>query len=262
MNELIIKLYNLFLKRSTMTIGSRRHLTRSDMTAIKNDIINLSTELKNINPHYSTELFRLKDDLFLVNYYGYMFEPSSFTEVFTIIKALKYNIDNQKVVESNMQNINNKESKNKNKIFIVHGHNIAMQQSAARLVEKLNLQAIILSEQANRGNTLIKKFEENTDVSYAIVLCSADDKGYAKNLTAKSAKLRARQNVIFEMGYFIAKLGANNVAVVLEDDTNFEKPSDIAGVAYTNFDSDNKWWFDIIKELQAQNFTVSADSVL
>ena len=57
-----------------------------------------------------------------------------------------------------------------NKIFIVHGHNEALKQEVARLVEKQGLEAIILSEQANRGKTIIEKFEEHSDVGAAICL--------------------------------------------------------------------------------------------
>ena len=57
-----------------------------------------------------------------------------------------------------------------NKVFVVHGHDEALKEKVARLLEKQGLEAIILSEQANKGKTIIEKFEENSDVGAAICL--------------------------------------------------------------------------------------------
>jgi hypothetical protein len=91
------------------------------------------------------------------------------------------------------------------KVFIVHGHNELMKQSVARLIEKIGLEAVILHEQPNQGLTVIEKFISNSSVDFAIVLLSADDIAYNAQSGQQSAKHRARQNVIFELGYFIGK---------------------------------------------------------
>ena len=59
-------------------------------------------------------------------------------------------------------------SEHMNKIFIVPGHDGELKQLVARSIEKQKLEAIILSEQANRGRTIIEKFEDYSDVSSAI----------------------------------------------------------------------------------------------
>lgn len=65
------------------------------------------------------------------------------------------------------------------KIFIVHGHDGELKQAVARIIEKQGIEAIILSEQANKGRTIIEKFEDYSDVSGAICLFTADDYGRA-----------------------------------------------------------------------------------
>ncbi|UQK45859.1 nucleotide-binding protein [Faecalibacterium sp. I3-3-33] len=135
------------------------------------------------------------------------------------------------------------------KVFIVHGHDNALKQEVARMVEKQGLEAIILSEQANRGKTIIEKFEEHSDVGAAICLFTGDDYGKAKDATSEN--LRARQNVVFEAGYFMGKLGRGNVILIASPD--IEIPSDLQGVVYTNKDM---WQTDVLRELKAIGYNV------
>ena len=135
-----------------------------------------------------------------------------------------------------------------NKIFIVHGHDGELKQSVARLIEKQGIEAIILSEQANRGRTIIEKFEDYSDVGGAICLFTADDFGRAKD---SSDKQRARQNVVLETGYFMGKLGRDHLVILADD--GIEMPSDLSGVVYTNTEN---WKIDLLKEMKAMGYTV------
>lgn len=137
----------------------------------------------------------------------------------------------------------------KSKVFVVHGHDEALKQEVARIVEKQGLEAIILSEQANGGKTIIEKIEENSDVGAAICLFTGDDYGRAKDATSEN--LRARQNVVFEAGYFMGKLGRGNVILIASPD--IEIPSDLQGVVYTNKDM---WQTDVLRELKAIGYNV------
>lgn len=136
-----------------------------------------------------------------------------------------------------------------NKIFIVHGHDGELKQSVARIIEKQGIEAIILSEQANQGRTIIEKFEDYSDVSGAICLFTADDFGRAKS--DETEQTRARQNVVLETGYFMGKLGRNRTVILA--DKGIEIPSDLSGVVYTDTTS---WQIDLLKDLKAMGYTV------
>ncbi len=135
------------------------------------------------------------------------------------------------------------------KVFIVHGHDGELKQSVARIIEKQGIEAIILSEQANKGRTIIEKFEDYSDVGGAICLFTADDYGRAKK--DETDNTRARQNVVLETGYFMGKLGRDHV--VLLADKGIEMPSDLSGVVYTDT---AKWEIDLLKELKAMGYDV------
>ena len=148
-------------------------------------------------------------------------------------------------------NENKKKSVVTNKVFIVHGHNETVKEKVARFIEHLKLTPIILHEQANRGQTIIEKVESNSnDVNFAIVLLTADDEGKAK--TEMDYKLRARQNVIFEMGYFFGLLSRSHVFLLLDDDV--EEPSDLSGIVYNSLNEN--WEKKLFKELQACGYNV------
>ncbi len=145
-----------------------------------------------------------------------------------------------------------------NKIFVVHGHNETIKQTVARTLKGIGLSPIILAEQPDKGRTVIEKFEnEGNDVGFAIILLTADDKG-RKN-KARKMQSRARQNVVFEMGYFMALLGRERVMLLLQP--GVEEPSDLKGVVYTPLDKDGAWKYRLVKELREQGYDVSTDSL-
>ena len=95
-----------------------------------------------------------------------------------------------------------------------------------------------------------------------MVLLSPDDLAYPKDQSPEVANLRARQNVIFELGFFIGKLDRKHVLVLHKEDENFEIPSDYSGVLYIPFNNLGQWKFDIVKELKACGYTVDANKLL
>lgn len=140
------------------------------------------------------------------------------------------------------------------KVFIVHGHDGELKEAVARVIERQGIKPVILSEQANRGATIIEKIETYSDVKGAICLFTSDDFGKGKNELADSP--RARQNVVFEAGYFVGKLGRQNV--VLISDENIELPSDLQGVVYSN---KSEWKFQVLKELKAIGYNIDYNKI-
>ncbi len=81
--------------------------------------------------------------------------------------------------------------------FIVHGHNEEMKLKICWFIEKqLNIECIILHEQPNKGRTVLNKFEDYSEVDFAVCIWSADDLGKKKG--DEEGRARARQNVVLE----------------------------------------------------------------
>lgn len=144
------------------------------------------------------------------------------------------------------------------KVFVVHGLNQGVKEAVARFLEKLDLEAIILHEKPNAGRTVIEKFADYADVQFAVVLLTADDEGRVRGNPA-DPMLRARQNVILELGYFLGKLGRARVCALYEADV--EIPSDYQGVLFVELDKSDRWKFELVRELHAAGFDVDANRI-
>lgn len=150
-------------------------------------------------------------------------------------------------------------AQDKSKVFIVHGHDEAAREMVARFVERLNLQPIILHEQANRGKTIIEKLEHYSNVGFAIVLLTPDDEGRMKKDGAQ-LRDRARQNVIMELGYFIGLLGRSHVCALHRG--SVEIPSDYVGVVFVPLDDGGGWRLQLAKELISADYDIDMNKAV
>ena len=147
-----------------------------------------------------------------------------------------------------------------NRVFIVHGRDDGSRETVARFLERLKLEPVILNEEASRGKTIIEKFEHHADVGFAVVLLTPDDEGALRGEEGGRSP-RARQNVIFELGFFIGRLGRERVCALTKGGS-MEIPSDYAGVVYIPLDDKGAWRIELVKELKAAEFDVDANRAL
>ena len=128
--------------------------------------------------------------------------------------------------------------KTQSKVFIAHGHDDEAKTAVAKFVETLGLKPTVLDEQPSKGRTIIDKFEEQADeAGFAIVLLTPDDVGSSK--ATGERKPRARQNVIFELGYLLGGLGDKRVCILYKE--GVELPLGIRDVVYVPMDSADAW---------------------
>jgi predicted nucleotide-binding protein len=148
------------------------------------------------------------------------------------VRVSESNLD--QVLDRVHSNISRFAAENK-KIFIVHGQNEAKKFELKDFLAKLALDPVILHQQNDLGKTIIEKFEYYaSQCAFAIVLLTPDDQTAPSNSSVEG-KWRARQNVIMELGWFMAKLGRERVLLLHQG--QLEIPSDILGVVYAPFSS-------------------------
>jgi predicted nucleotide-binding protein len=123
--------------------------------------------------------------------------------------------------------------------FIVHGHD---HQSLYELVYYLQNtlkldEPAVLQNMPNEGKTLIEKFESEAELTDLVFVLLTPDDELAKDSDTETEKYRARQNVIFEMGFFLGKLGRKSGKILLLHKGPLDIPSDIAGIGYIDITS-------------------------
>lgn len=146
---------------------------------------------------------------------------------------------------------------NNRKVFVVYGHDINARTQLEAMLRRWDIEPLIIDQLVSSGNTIIEKLEEYTDkVDFGIVLATPDDVGYAKECEDKK-KYRVRQNVVFELGMLLAKVGRSKVAILLSQAENMEKPSDIDGLIYIPFkDNVEETKVSLAKEMQRNGYSL------
>ena len=147
-----------------------------------------------------------------------------------------------------------------NKVFLVHGHDERAIHETARFLEKLDVEVVILREQPNSGRTIIEKFVDYSDVTFAVVLLTGDDRGGVVTASFDAHRLRARQNVILELGFFLGRLGRMRVCALYQE--GVEIPSDYSGVIFTAVDAAGAWRLALAKELKAAGLPIDMNKAL
>ena len=146
-------------------------------------------------------------------------------------------------------------------VFLVHGRNEEIKQTVARVLVQLDLEPIILHEQPDMGRTIIEKFAAHgADVGFAVILMTADDRGGPREASPDAYSLRARQNVLLEMGFFLGRLTRKRVCVLY--DASVEMPSDYSGVLYKKLDEAGAWKLELAREIRTAGIDIDLNKLL
>jgi predicted nucleotide-binding protein len=150
-------------------------------------------------------------------------------------------------------------------IFIVHGHDDEMLRQVVDYVRSLGITPIVMKDVGGAEQSLFQRFLRfGQEANFALVLMSADDVGASREqfeepeVGDRSLQFRSRQNVILELGFFYGRLGWENVFVLQRSANrkfpNFEPPSDLGGVIFDKFSSDEKWKTVLRQRLVSHGF--------
>lgn len=152
-------------------------------------------------------------------------------------------------------------STNRN-VFVIYGHDQHAKTSLEAMLRRWGLNPLILDQLPSQGQTIIEKLEAyRTQVNFAVVLATPDDEGNKAN-HADEKSLRARQNVVLELGMMLALLGRSRVAILLKDQVKMERPSDIQGLIYIPFKNDvSEARLQLAQEMNAQGITIDLSKV-
>lgn len=178
----------------------------------------------------------------------------------TIIQGLIELLETDKASAPDLRECTAESGLSDHSVFLVHGHNEAITHEAARFLERLALNVTVLREEPNAGRTIIEKFIHYSNVGYAVVLLTADDRGGTNAQSFAEQKPRARQNVILELGFFLGKLGRNRVGALYQE--GVEIPSDYSGVLFVPLDDHGAWKLSLAREMKAVGLNIDMNEAM
>jgi predicted nucleotide-binding protein len=157
------------------------------------------------------------------------------------------------------------QSSAKRRVLIVSGTDDAMKKALSKALAKLLLVPVVLCEEPGHGRKIVERFTADySDVGLAVVLLSPDDYVYAKTEEPAKRKLKPRQDVIFELGYLLGKLGKEKVLVLYRESEKgeFDVNTDFEGVTSAPFDSLDSWKLALLRGLLGNGYAVEGDRIL
>jgi len=185
----------------------------------------LIDDLKEINPDYYGDIPVYENP-----------EPLSETNgnriyAYHKIKPFIQNLDYILELSSNVRIGSNLESRErKSRVFISHGRSGEWNKVQNFLEKDLEIPTLELAQQPNLGRTVLQKLEEESSkCSIAVIVMTGED-------LTNDGEIRARENVMHEIGYFQGKFGLQNVVLLHEQGVNI--PSNIHGLVYIGFPKD------------------------
>ena len=147
-------------------------------------------------------------------------------------------------------------------VFVVYGHDEHARKELEAMLRRWGLQPKILDQMTSGGQTIIEKLEAAiSDVSFAVVLATPDDIGHRVDHPEERAH-RARQNVVLELGMMLTKLGRSRVAILMKQQDDMERPSDIQGLVYIPFkDSVRDANLALAKEINSAGINIDLEKI-
>ena len=115
-------------------------------------------------------------------------------------------------------------------VFIGHGRNSLWARLQLHLEKDLKLETVNYESESRVGESITEVLEKMmAQATFAIVLLTGED-------ATATGQLRARQNVIHEIGLFQGRLGFRKVVLILQK--GLEEFSNVAGLQYIDFEGD------------------------
>lgn len=144
-------------------------------------------------------------------------------------------------------------------VFVIRGQDDEAVVSATEFIGKLGLNAVVLQGKSKAGQTIMDTFDRDAAISgYAVVILEPDDMVALKK-DPDDAALRARQNVVFGLGYLCGALGRARVSVLVKEGASI--PKDDLGVAYTIMDPGGNWQFSLAKHMKSAGLLFDANRI-
>jgi len=143
-------------------------------------------------------------------------------------------------------------------IFVVHGDLQPTVNTINAFMDDLGIQLQALPAHPERAKGLVNSLEKNPDASFALVLLGHDD-AVALRRSAADASAGVRSGIVFELGYFVGRLGLKRVCVLYTGGT--ETFISDHGIQFLPIDSGNGWQLQLARHLKRAGIEIDLNKL-
>jgi len=143
--------------------------------------------------------------------------------------------------------------------LLIHGRDEAAKESLSKFIERLGLRAVIFHEQAEGGKGTIEKFGQLSHIDFAIFLFTNGDIAPPRD-KPREGQTRISQDMIFEFGYLVGKIGQRRVCVLYKE--GVEIPLSYPGIASIPIDSRGVWRLLVAKEIKEAGIEIDLNKAV
>ena len=144
-----------------------------------------------------------------------------------------------------------------NKLFLVCSEDVSMKDKVSNFLQELKINPIYTHQKQGSSKPIAQIHNENKGINFAIVLLHADDFSYSREKgSPNSAVMKSNQKVVFELGYWIAKLGRDKVVALYYDQKSYRCPTEFFDALYIPFDKKNLWQNELKEKFKNWGFNI------
>jgi predicted nucleotide-binding protein len=136
------------------------------------------------------------------------------------------------------------------RIFLVPGSDQLLNQDVFEFLSA-TCQVVKKDDDRRRGEVLLDQLNRAAAMDFAVFLLDPDFFFYPRTQTHESARLMAGQDLIFQLGFLVAKLGRERVVVLYHESDHFRRPTDYFDIHYVPLGRNTAWKADLVKRLKA-----------
>lgn len=142
------------------------------------------------------------------------------------------------------------DERQKERVCVTYGRHVVMNKQVVSVIKDLGIKPVVMQDKKYAGKPLAEFVAAHPDIQFVVAILSTDDWVYPKDGKPKDAVLRADQQVVFHLGYWIGKLGRDRVFALFYDQQSFRWPTKYLDLIYTPLDKGGLWQKELTRRLK------------
>ncbi len=146
----------------------------------------------------------------------------------------------------------------KNKILLICNQNDPSSDKIIAFLKSYNIEVVHTIQRPEAMKPIAQVYNENRNIQFGIVLMNADNFCYSRgNGSPKDQIMISHTKIIFELGYWIGKLGRDKVVALYYDQRSYRCPTEFCDAMYIPLDKKGAWKSELKVKMKSCGFAMN-----